>query len=205
MNAYDRYRVDVPECDTGRVRVERFVVGESDMTNLRLSFEGRDTTPGTYTALVVDGVFWMSDTDAEARDHFPIFRQLGWCERLLINGLGLGMVLQAALDGENMHHIDVVEIDEDVIDAVGPHYAKRAAERGIGLTIHHDDAYTVKWPKGSSWSCAWHDIWPTLCTDDLDEHAKLHRRYARRTGWQGSWGHELLLRRRRSQRSQGWG
>jgi hypothetical protein len=138
---------------------------------------------------------WMSDTDAEIRDHLSAMWRIDRKEtrRVLINGLGLGVVLKRAIEAPHVEHVDVVEIDDRVIELVGPHYACDK------LTIHHADAYEQarKWKPGTRWCVAWHDIWRDLCEDNLPEMARLHRSYGRRVDWQDSWGKGLLESRRR--------
>ena len=180
------YRVNVPEGESGGWAVQRFKI-EDDMRLWRLKMDGRDggmKAGQIYTRLIRTDTRWanpmMSDTPMEVRDHlYAIGHMAG---RVLINGLGIGMVLKAALARPSVTHIDVVEIDEDIINLVWPTYADDPR-----ATLHHDDALTIKWPTGTRWDVAWHDIWPTICTDNIETMSKLHRRYGRRTNWQGSW------------------
>ena len=176
-----------------------FEVGKYDIQNMRLAFEpgGRATHPGTYTQLVHNrrGVV-MSDTDAEILDMADLFYHKPH-GRVLVNGLGLGCVVSGLLALSGVTHLDVVEIDADVIDLVGGQLTDSR------LTIHHADAFTVRWPTGTTWDCAWHDVWDSLCTDNLSStdaapgsYAALHRRYARKVGWQESWGFNFLQRER---------
>lgn len=204
MSIMDAMTVTVPEGELDGLRVERFTVEENSIENLRLAIKGgRSTRPGTYTALRDGGRLWMSDTDAEKHDHHaPLYKIMRTqADRVLINGLGLGMVLGAVLSFGFVEHVDVVEIDERVINLVGPHYADPR------VTIHHADAYeqAKRWPVGTRWGVAWHDIWPHLCEDNLPEMARLHRSYGRRVDWQGSWGKTLLESHRdRGRRAGGW-
>lgn len=195
----ESYRVQVPEGASGNVSVERFEVRADSFENMRLALTGRACAPGIYTALYRNGELWMSDTSAEWNDHrsavFQIMRRGG---RVLINGLGLGMVVQAALRDADVEHVDVVELDSDVIALVGPTY------EGSRCTIHQADAYAIPWPTGTRWSVAWHDIWLDLCVDNLAEMSRLHRKYGRRVDWQGSWGRELLERERRREARWSW-
>jgi hypothetical protein len=131
---------------------------------------------------------WMSDTTAEAQDHMEAYlemRERGG--RVLIVGLGLGMIVRKALELDNIEHVDVVEIDPDVIALVGPTY------EGERCTIHQGDIYEMKWPSGTRWSVAWFDIWPTICDDNLPEMTRLARSYGRRVDWQGFWARERCL------------
>lgn len=194
------YKVDVPEGECDGIRVQRFTV---DPFNASMSFirdPGRGVSPGEYTRLI-EGKhhIWMSDTPAEWLDHWPITDRLRapTSKRVLINGLGLGMIVKAALDYEHVERVDVVESDKRVISLVGPHYT--TDER---VTIHHADAFeqSKAWPKGTRWNLAWHDIWADLNEDNLGEMATIHRSYGRRVDWQGSWGKEDLIRQRNRER-----
>jgi len=194
-------KIDLPEGESNGVRVQKFEVSDSDakLANMRAVFStgGRGRIwPGTYTKLMRDNTLWMSDTPDEMHDHASAFWQAkGRGGRVLINGLGLGMVVQACLLLPNVEHVDVVEIDENVIKLVGPTYQERFGDR---ITIHHADAYEQrkKWPTGSRWNVAWHDIWPSISEDNLSGMATLKRSYGRRAAWQGAWAQEEILRMR---------
>lgn len=192
----DTMTVELPEMDIDGVKVTRFTIGENDPRLLREAIRyGRGTRPGTYTKLTVDGRLWMSDTDAEKRDHLDAVRAIAdlKAERVLINGLGLGMVVQAALSFGHVSRVDVVEADERVARHIGGCY-----ERDPRVHVHCADAYgqARRWPPGTTWDVAWSDIWADLCTDNLDGMARLRRSYGRRTQWHDCWGRELLLYRR---------
>src|SRR5574343_364020 len=136
-----------PPVTVGSVEVRRFAV-EAFHSRIEAIRSGRGTTPGIYSAMYRNGRLWMSDTDAEYRDHMEAILRIrrGSTRRVLINGLGLGMVLGEALACDHVEHVDVVEIDPEVIAAVGPHFAKDPR-----VTVHEADAYTVKWPSGVRW------------------------------------------------------
>jgi hypothetical protein len=176
------------EGESGPWRLERH-------THVNITF--RDPTPsGTYTGLLRHGQVWMSDVPDEKRDHYPALhaaRKFGG--RCLVNGLGLGMVVKAMLDLPNVTHVDVVELDPDVITLAGPAFDRY----GSRVTIHQDDVLTRRWPPRIRWTVVWHDIWPSICEDNLPDMQRLHRSYGRRCDWQGSWARErILLERRRA-------
>jgi hypothetical protein len=182
------HQVDVPPGQSEDVSIRPIVVEDSFMLRLR----GRGTRPGVYTGLYRSGQLWMSDTGAEYSDHRAAIYAAGrFGGRVLINGLGLGMVIKAMLAHENVQHIDVVEIDPDVIALVAPTYDDPR------VTIHQADAFTIKWPVGTRWTVVWHDIWPDISTENLPEIATLKRRYAQRCDWQGAWAEELAREGRR--------
>lgn len=185
---------DLTTCDfhrehtRGPWRIERRTINREP-----LSFR-RGVPPGTYTGLLRNGNVWMSDTPDEKRDHYSAYLEAkARGGRCLVHGLGLGMVVKAMLDLPNVDHVDVVELDADVIALSGPAFAAY----GDRLTIHHDNALTRRWPTGTRWTVVWHDIWRDICEDNLSEMSKLHRSYGRRCDWQGSWSRELLLSDRR--------
>lgn len=191
--------IDVPEGRRGDIVIERFEVHKHSIENIRNAFAARGTMPGTYTRMYEqDGRWkniWMSDTDAEKRDHLPgafAIRERGG--RMLLGGLGLGMILRVALLTPEVTEVDVVEINEDVIELVGPHYEKMADEHGVALRIHHDDMLTIKWPRGTRWNVAWFDIWGDLDGTERDEMTRLRRSYGQRTDWNDCWGKYLLER-----------
>ncbi len=201
MTSYsEAMTVDLPECEEDGLSIRKFTVERDSFANFRLG--ARATRPGTYTGLVLNGRLWMSDTDAEKRDHMPALRQMAInrVERVLINGLGLGMVLKAALTFDHVKHVDVVEIDERVLRLVGSHYAKDPR-----VHLHHADAYeqATKWPKGTTWDVAWSDIWPDASTDNLPSMTRLRRSYGRRTLWHDCWLRpELVVLRRKEQQDE---
>jgi hypothetical protein len=223
----DRSKVSLPEGSSGDWSIEHFEVGKQDAAweNLRsmVTGSGRGVPEGTYTMLKCGGATIMSDTPDEIRDHMGAIAE---AERrgghVLINGLGLGMVAATILNAElhcpecngyphrggctcapvagerviryAVDKVTVIENSPDVIALVGPTLKERYGDR---LEIIEADAFTYQPPKGIKYSAVWHDIWPTLCEDNLKEMGTLHRRYGRRCDWQGSWGKELLKYHRR--------
>lgn len=175
-------KVDLPEGKSGDVEVRTFEVAPTGIEQMRLAWSGRGIEPGTYTGLYRRGSLWMSDTPAEIRDCMSVFSEMrARGGRVLMNGLGLGMTVKYALSLPNVEHVDVVEIDPDVAALVGPTYA------GDRCTVHLGDAYAMKWPAGTRWSIAWHDVWPNICGDNAEGIARLKRMYGRRVDWQAAW------------------
>jgi len=196
----------------GRWAVEHFIV-EPEGLQPYLVEDGRICPPGTYTRLVhydggvppIDetgtvhlrpgGHLVMSDTRAEIEDHQDVMNEIQRRGgRILIHGLGLGMIVKFALAEDRVSHVDVVELDQEVIDLVAPHYVDRR------LTIHQGDARSFRWPAGTRWSIVWHDIWDDLSIDNLKQMAALHRRFGPRADWQGSWSMDYLRAQRRWER-----
>jgi hypothetical protein len=194
-NLMARMQVDLPPGKLDGLAVVQFDVpdGESDqawMENDGLRFYGaqRMPKPGRYTKLVDRSgekpVLWMSDTTAEMRDHLPAVRRIAKTrtKRVLIHGLGLGMVLKAALSFDHVESIDVLELDPRVMDLVGPTY-----EKDERVVLFQGDAFTYPWPDDWSWDVIWSDIWPNIATSNLAEMEALRLRHAGRAGWHGFW------------------
>jgi spermidine synthase len=172
-------KVTLPQDKRGHWRIERFEVDRPDIHSM---LRGRGVTPGKYTRLMRGNTLVMSDTPAEMRDHFYAVRAAhGSC---LINGLGIGMVLKACLKKPEVTDITVVEISQELIDMVSPHYQDKR------VTIVCASAFDYKPPNGKRYGMVWHDIWDFICSDNLPEMHKLHRKYGRRADWQGSWCRE---------------
>lgn len=207
-NSLEGYKVDVPLGRSGDWSVERFDVSkqEAEIHELTCMFgsggmsAGRHVLPGTYTRLVCRSSIIMSDTPAEIRDHL---RFIGTSHgRVLITGLGLGMVAQACLRRREVKTVTVIEKEQDVIDLVAPHYLARHDN----LEIWHGDALTMKIKPNTKWDVAWHDIWPTICGNNLKTMKRLHRRFGGRViAHQSSWKRSTCEKLNRPTRSRfGW-
>lgn len=179
-------KVNLPEMARGPWKIERFRVERPD---LHAMLRGRGIPVGEeFTRLMRGSTVVMSDTPAEMRDHYAAVRRAkGSC---LINGLGIGMVLKAVLKKPEVTDVTVVDVSQDVIDMVAPHYAD---ERVVFVCA---DALTYQPPKGKRYQMVWHDIWDYICANNLEQMHALHRKYGRRTDWQGSWCRDECERRR---------
>ncbi len=189
----EQLKVDVPVGKSGNWEVAKFEVTEQDaqLSAMRALFQGngRRVRVGHYTGLYCCGEVIMSDTHDEIRDHMDAYwNARGHC---LVNGLGLGMITAAMLNKPEVERVTVIELSEDVIKLVAPHLKVRFGDR---LEIVHADALTYQPPKGVRYGCVWHDIWPSICSDNLEEMKKLHRKYGSKTDWQGSWCRGLCER-----------
>ncbi|MFB1500846.1 hypothetical protein [Thiocapsa sp. N5-Cardenillas] len=172
-------KVVIPEQAVGEWRVERFRTDNPERA-LHYALHGRPVPVGEeFTRLMRGQTLVMSDTPAEMRDHIrAVFHAKGRC---LMNGLGLGMVLKAILLKPEVTAVTVIEKAPEVIAMVAPHY------RDPRVEIIEADAFTFTPPKAVRYQMVWHDIWDSICSDNLPEMHRLHRRYGRRADWQGSW------------------
>ncbi len=185
----------IPEGSSGDWRVEHFSISEKEASlhaircSLHPGMASRSVEPGTYTKLTRSGRIIMSDTPAELSDHWnPVHEATG---HVLINGLGLGLVVQNILQKPEVTDITVIEISPDVVNIVSQYI------QDSRLTIIIADAFSWRPPKNKRYQVVWHDIWDDICVDNLDGMKTLHRRYGRRTDWQGSWRRGLCEMYRR--------
>ena len=177
----------VPNGKSGNWSVETKTITKEDERKGRLramfSFTGRFVPAGTYKGLKRNGNLIMSNTPDEIGDHIEFIHKAKG--NVLINGLGLGVALKAILEKtgeEKVKKVIVVENSKDVIKLVAPTYKDDKR-----ITIVNEDAFKYVPPKGIKFDAVWHDIWDNICSDNLPEMAKLHRKYGRKTDWQGSW------------------
>ena len=98
--------------------------------------------------------------------------------------------------GERVDHIDVIEIDQGIIEAIGPEF-----EGSARVTIIEGDALThpVAHPVNRGrWDCAWHDIWVDESTNPNLQtfHAELIQRFMPAVaGPQGAWKLPRFIKR----------
>jgi hypothetical protein len=181
--------VNVPDGTRGAWSVQTFTISEDEakFSNLRAMFGGQGyamVRPGTYKRLVHErrGVV-MSNTPMEVNQARSAYRQAKG--RILVNGLGLGMILEGMLSKPDVTSVRVVEIDADVIELVGSHF--RSDPR---VEFVHADAYEYRPSKGERFDYVWHDIWDDISPDNLPLMTKLTRKYARRSDRQAAWARE---------------
>lgn len=214
VSLYDEMTVDLPEGTSGNVTIEKFEITEHEARMGFIMGSGRGrTTSGTYTKLLRNGALWMSDTGDEKSDHIEALQAMQALEpggRVLIGGLGLGMVLRAVITATEVSHIDVVEIDPHVVRLVSQTYYDLAAEHGKTITIHEGDLWDRQGlfgkPEKNHWDYAWMDIWLSLSTDNLKEMTNLGRKYNHYCKKIGYWGREYLRYQKRqdARRYAGW-
>lgn len=183
----DVWKCNIPDGEIGEARIESFNVDDhgARMSSIRGSW----IVPGEYKRLYVGGQLMMSDTPSEKRDHrWFIDKERG---DVLINGLGLGCCVREALSKDCVNSVTVIEKSRDVIELVGRYFPE--------VEIIHSCAFDYK--PSFVYETVWHDIWPDICTDNLTEMHRLHRKYGRKSVWQGSWSRERLEYMRKRERS----
>jgi hypothetical protein len=177
-------KVNIPEGVSGDWKVEKFIATKKPpirflTENCYVSF----MDSGEHTRLVFKNkITVMSDTPTEIFDHKEVIEKAKG--KILINGLGLGLVIKACLDKPEVEHITVIEISPDVIKLVGQYYSLIYGDR---LTIIQSDAFEYQPPEGVRYDVVWHDIWNEISSDNWKQYKFLYEKYKFLCDWQGSW------------------
>jgi hypothetical protein len=206
---WDDYRAHVGvQLSAGPWRIDAIESTAGDVTSWIAEAQGMPVTPpGWYTALMhKDRGLVMCDVPGEIAGALP-FLDAATLEhrRLLITGLGLGILPAWLLATTSPWRIDIVEIDPDVIELITrdcrEQWAPNAWAADPRLHIHHGDAHTW-WPAGqrgcalhqtcrtwgnATWHAAFFDIWDTISPHNLPSMHRLHRRFGRRVAKMWSW------------------
>jgi hypothetical protein len=206
---YDRFRAEMISPNTiGEYSIERFDVTPEQAENARLvglvqSFASgihrySDFESGTYTRLVKGSALLMTDTPDEIRDHeWPLTHAYG---HVLITGLGLGIVAMGCARDKDVTSVTVVEKSGEVIELVCPHIYHDK------LTVVHADAFEWEPPPDTHFNIAWHDIWPTMCSDNLIEMEALRQHYSPyiAPSVQRCWNEAQCMQMERNEQQGGW-
>jgi len=186
-------KLKVKEGKSGDWRISRFTVDaeEARECNWGMYMNGsseRAIKPGAYWKLMCGKAVVMSNTPAELYDLKQFREMCRICRgRALLNGLGLGVALQMAVDCPRMKTITVIENSPDVIKLVKPAFKDERVE------IIEADALEWEPPKGRHYEIVWHDIWNTIGVENLVEMKKLRRKYKDISTWQGYWAEYKVL------------
>jgi hypothetical protein len=106
-----------------------------------------------FHELTQNGRRWMTDWPIEQAQHQAALK--GFCGRVLIGGLGLGVATTMLARRAAVTHLTVVEIAQPVIDLVWPHLGRRVHRKAevICADLHAHLAEPRRF------DCAFYDIW----------------------------------------------
>lgn len=189
---YQFGHVPFVEAARGDWQISPFEVSESEagLHNMRCAMRRQRVhmiKPGRYMRLehARRGVV-MSNTPMEVLTNREAYRAARG--KVLVNGLGLGMLLEGLVRKDEVESVRVVEIDRDVIDLVGGRFANDPK-----VEIVHADAFQYRPARGEVFDYAWHDIWDDFSIENLPSMKKLVARYRKpRSMAQGVWSREWL-------------
>ena len=163
---------------------------EAKFHNLRCDINRRYAqriSPGRYMQLAHRrrGIV-MSNTPMEVRTNLEAYRQARG--KVLINGLGMGMLLDGILRKPEVESVRVIELDPDVIALVGPRFADNPK-----CEIIQADAFEYRPARGEVFDYVWHDIWDDISAENIEQMKKLVRQYRKpRALAQGVWSRDLV-------------
>lgn len=197
MSTFTFGTVSAPDGKLGPWRISTFSLREEDvlLNNLRYIRDDKAymvCPPGTYRRLTHDkrGVI-MSNTPMEtltAQEAVDSARG-----NVLVNGLGLGMVIEAMLHKDEVRRITVVELDKHVLKLVGPTVTGVAHALGKELSLVHADAEAYEPPAGERYDYVWHDIWDQIDDDNLPQMKRLMDKYRHIAKKQACWSRPQAL------------
>lgn len=193
---HDPLPVPILQGESGDWKIRTFDLTKDEimLDNLRAIRNGYPeflVKPGTYTTLTCKGRgVIMSNTPMEVKTNLPFIKAAQG--KVLINGLGLGMVLRAVLDKPEVKSVTVYEIDSDVIALVSPGFVGDITSGR--LIVKQANCFDYKPVKGEVYDVAWHDVWDTICADNLPQMDKLTRKWSRRIPVQLCWAKSLCQR-----------
>jgi hypothetical protein len=150
---------------------------------------------GKYVRLYINGELVMSDTGLEKESNYPFVNYSNG--KILIAGLGIGLIIKNILNKENINEIIVIEKYQDVIDLVSPKF--------IDPRIKYicEDIFEWKPNKNEKFDTIYFDIWSEISEDNLIDIKKLHNKfkyYLNRDNpyhYMNSWMKEYLQRLKR--------
>lgn len=183
-------KANFPEGVSGEWVLEHFEVPPSPFADPTIDTRPvwARTPPGRYTRLRRGHEPFMTDMIDEWWTQLSAIEEArSRGGRILITGLGLGLIAEAILEPPegSVERITIVERSDDVMRLVAPHLLARYPDR---LEIVSGDAFTWTPPAGVHYSVCWHDIWPNprdpACRAEIQ---RLEARYAPWCDWQGSW------------------
>lgn len=157
--------LDIPEGENGEYYIQHEVKesGEKIMlANFRNAIFGQKVPkhfnisfphPTKWHKLVGPEGVWMTDLPIEHRQMKDCIK--GFRRRILVGGLGLGLVAELLRKRANVDKVIIVEKQKEVIELVQPNLPM-----GNKIEIIHDDLFHfLEEYKGRSFSHAFYDIW----------------------------------------------
>jgi spermidine synthase len=166
------------------------------LQNLRYIRDAEDwfcVDAGNYTRLVIDGQIMMTDTGMECYSNREFVKEARG--KVLVAGLGIGLILYNILDKAEVTEIVVIEKYSDLIDIVAPEIKNHPK-----IKIIHADIDEWNPEKKEMFDTIYFDIWADISTDNLPHIAALEKRFKKhlnKGGWMNSWMKQYLKRRER--------
>lgn len=180
----------LPPIDGQRFKIEHFELSKErvEREKMQAMFSGSygevySLKPGKYIKLI-DKEYHdivMSDTPMELDTNREFVENAKG--RILIGGLGLGLILLTVMKKPEVKEIVVVEKYQEVIDLVGKNLP---LNKKVKLLLGD----IMEYPIEKGFDTIYFDIWNNICADNWDDMKVLRRKWCRSLnegGWIGSW------------------
>jgi hypothetical protein len=182
----------LPESKQGIAEIDHMQIGPAQMLHSMARSGEEFVPPGTYARLKINGETMMTNTPMELRTNLDVIEHARG--RVLIAGLGMGMILRSILRKPEVTHVTVLEKYRDVIDLVMPSLAGLATH--CPLEALEADVFEWKWPTHlAKFHTIYFDIWPSSSQRHIPEMEALYKRYRpllAKGGWMDSWTYSKL-------------
>ena len=185
--------------EVGNIKIKQEFIDKDRLkfNRLRDSINGRnnhmDVEEFTVTQLIVGWDVMMSDTTMEMVTNSEFMRRANG--RVLIAGLGLGIVVHIIQDLKAVDEIVIIEKSKDIIDMV-----TKEMKFNDKVKIINDDIFEWQPKRGEKFDTMWFDIWPNICSDNYPEMKELNKKFGRRLNkdnpnkWKGHWKYDHVKR-----------
>ena len=189
---------DIPDGSNGEWVLESFSVNNDNNTyeNIRHYKTGRYVPNGTYKRLLRNRDVIMSNTPDEIGDFISFVNKAKG--KILISGLGMGLLVKTLLEKPEVENITVIEISPELIELISPYF------NDTRLEIINADIFMWKPNREQKWDYAWHDIWDSICSDNLKDIKILHRKFKKFVNYQESWCRDACETQLKNDKKYGW-
>jgi len=166
----DMYEV-LNEGEIGKFKLEKFTITNND---IRAMLDG--IPRGNYVRLRDNWDVIMSDTPMEKRSNSSFV--LNAHGDVFIAGLGIGLIVLAIQDKEEIKSITIIEKYSEIIELVGKQLSLNEK-----VKIIQGDVFEYEFPKGTKFDTIYFDIWNYVNSDIYEKEMKLlkkkYRKYKR--------------------------
>lgn len=189
--------VDLPAGQSGEWVVTQMTLDKEASMATMFQLKDRMVPAGAYTRLHEGRTLYMSDTPAEMSAHVPLMNALmkgGGIQRVLVFGLGLGMVMEMLMEMHNsgrieLDHVLFIEKSQDVIDLVAPHYRAKYPDH---FRVECADAFDYS-PTNACYEAVWIDIWAEPDPEFGCDAQLLMDTWRDHTDWVGCWMEDEMI------------
>jgi hypothetical protein len=166
-----RLKVSIPDNEIGNWKIKKYhgnvhniLTNHTTITDLRY-IENEPIDDYTLLNHSQYGCIMM-DSEKEYKEHNLLWENLNG--KILIGGLGIGMVNEKLITSNDVTKVTIVEKHQEVIDMVWP-YCKKDNR----FEIIHEDVETWNIPSEYYWNYAWFDTWIGGVSGDIFEYCNM--------------------------------